>query len=123
MSPPFFHTRSRKIFLIHLAVGHPVVVEVAGGREPLAAVLALVGFLVGVDAAVGVQAARSGKSLLTDVALVRPLPGVGSLVTFEEGRPVKRFAAKVARKHLFRLLGCRFFLGLLGDVIVVGLSD
>ena len=42
---------------------HPVVVEVAGGREPLAADAALVGLLPAVDPTVRVERGRRRESL------------------------------------------------------------
>ena len=61
-------------------MGHLVVVEVAGGGEPLSADSALVGLLARVDAPVRVEAGRGGEPLGADVAHVRTLPGVDAHV-------------------------------------------
>ena len=63
-------------FLLH--VGHPVVVEVGGGGEGLAAHFTHVRLLPRVDAAVGVQAGAGGESLVTEVTNIGPLARVGS---------------------------------------------
>ena len=52
---------------------HAVVVQVGAGRESLAADLALMRLLPGVDAAVRVQRARRGKRLAAYVTRVRLL--------------------------------------------------
>ena len=91
----------------HLDVGHPVVVEVAGGCEPLSAGAALVRLLPAVDPPVGVEGGRGGEALVADVADVRPLPGVGARVAVEQAGAVKALAAEAAREHLFALLVVR----------------
>ncbi len=91
----------------HLDVGHPVVVEVAGGCEPLSAGAALVRLLPAVDPPVGVEGGRGGEALVADVADVRPLPGVGARVAVEQAGAVKALAAEAAREHFLALLVVR----------------
>ena len=67
-------------------MGHLVVVEVAGGGEPLSADAALVRLLSAVDAAVRVERGGRGEPLGADVAHVRPLPGVDADVPLQQRR-------------------------------------
>ena len=78
---------------------HLVVVEVAGGREALAADSALVRLLAAVYPPVRVERRRRGEPLGADVAHVRPLPSVDAHVPLQQRRPVEALAAVVARQH------------------------
>ena len=78
---------------------HLVVVEVAGGGEPLAADAALVRLLAAVDAPVRVERGRRGEPLGADVAHVRPLPRVDAHVPLQQRGAVEALAAVAARQH------------------------
>ena len=67
-------------------MGHLVVVEVAGGGEPLSADAALVRLLSAVDAAVRVERGRRGEPLRAHVAHVWTLTSVDPHVPLQQRR-------------------------------------
>lgn len=78
-------------------MGHFVIVEVAGGCEPLAADPTLVRLLPAVNAPVSVEAGRGAESFGTDLALMRPLTRVDPNVTLEQAGPIKGLPTVMTR--------------------------
>ena len=73
-----------------------VAVELAGVLEALAAGIALVGTLVGVDPAVDAEVLLDAEGLVTVLALEGLLPGVDAVVAGEAGRDGEGLVALVA---------------------------
>ena len=89
---------------LDLLVGHPVIVEVGGGGEALAASLAPVRLLSGVNPPVRVQAGAGGELLGAEVAGVRPLPCVDPYVPLQQAGSVKFLATGGAWKQPLGLI-------------------
>ena len=68
---------------LDLVMGHPMVVEVGGGCEALAAHFTHVRLLPGVNPPVRVEAGAGGEFLGAEVAGVRPLPRVDPDVSLQ----------------------------------------
>ena len=86
----------RKTFIAYPNMCHFVIVKIGRGCKGLATHLALVWLFSSVDPPVRVQAGAGAEPLVAEVALVRPLPGVGADVSLQETRTVELFATRVA---------------------------
>ena len=90
---------------LYFLVSHLVVVEVGGGREPLAAGFTLVRFLPCVDPPVGVETGAGGELLTAEVTGVRPLSRVDPHVPLQQAGPVELLTAGLTGQQS---LGCKF---------------
>ena len=89
----------------YLLVGHLVVVEVGGGREPFAAGFTLVRFLPRVDPPVSVETGAGGELFITEVTGVGPLSCVDPDVSLQQTGPVELLPTGLTGQQS---LGCKF---------------
>lgn len=99
-----FGTKVAFVWLI-LTVGHLMVVEVGGRREPLVAERALIRLYPEMESTVDVEGGRGCKLVATDIADERLLARVHPHVAFQHGVIIKRLVAQGTLVRFFYRVG------------------